>query len=177
MGAPTPLRGRDDRGAVVVEFALVLPVLMVLLLGMVSGATAWNQSQSLGQGARVAGRYASTLPLAAPAAMDAWLDGIADLAVASSEGNLGSGVTGRTVCVAYVDPAGSEPDETVSRTLDAAGTRTSGVVPCFDDGQSDSELRVQVELERGSYLDVGFYRQTLNLRRTVVFRYEADGGV
>jgi len=86
--ASTPIRPADDRGAVVVEFALVLPVLMVLLLGMVSGATAWNQSQSLGQGARVAGRYASTLPLVAPEDMDDWLDDIADRAISSSEGNL-----------------------------------------------------------------------------------------
>lgn len=177
MRASTPIRPADDRGAVVVEFALVLPVLMVLLLGMVSGATAWNQSQSLGQGARVAGRYASTLPLVAPEDMDDWLDDIADRAISSSEGNLANGTSGRTVCVAYVDPAGTAPDNTVSRTLDSAGVRTSGVAPCFSDGQSDTDVRVQVELERASYLDVGFWRQNIDLRRTVVFRYEADGGI
>lgn len=173
-------RGRDDRGAVLVEFALVLPILMMLLLGTVSGATAWNQSQALGQGTRVAGRYAATLPLPSPAdtaAMDTWLDGVIDRALAASEGRMAEGVSGRSVCAAYVDPAGTAPDETFSRTIDAAGTRTSGTSTCFSDGQSDSERRVQVVEERDSFLDIGLWRQALRLKRTVVYRFEADGGI
>lgn len=180
MGHPALARRGSDRGAVLVEFALVLPVLMMLLLGMVSGATAWNQSQALGQGARVAGRYASTLPLPSPAdapAMDGWLDGAVDRAISASEGVMTTGTAGRTVCVAYVDPAGSAPDKTFSRTIDPAGTRTSGVAPCFGDGQGDTERRVQVILKRDGFLDIGFYRQALNLRRSVVYRFEADGGI
>ena len=180
MRHPLPKRGRGDAGAVVVEFALVLPVLMTLLLGMISGAVAWNQSQALGQGARVAIRYAATLPLPAsadPVAMDAWLDGIIDRAIAAAEGEMAAGVEGRAVCVAYVDPAGAAPDETTSRRMDAAGTRTSSAVPCFTDGQGDTERRVQAVLERDGVLDIGFHRQVLHLRRSVVYRYEADGGL
>lgn len=178
MGVPASRPCGGDRGVAVVEFALVLPVLMMLLLGTVSAAAAWNQSQGLGQGARVAARYASTLPLPAAAAdMNSWLDGIADRAVAAGEGTMTAGVAGRAVCVAYVDPAGSAPDKTVNRRIDAAGTRASGVVPCFVDGQGDSERRVQVVLERDGFLDIGFYRQTLQMRRNVVYRYEADGGI
>jgi hypothetical protein len=170
--------GTGDRGAAVVEFALVLPILMVLLLGMVSGAAAWNQHQALGQGARVAARYASTLPLPAdPVDNDDWLDDVADRALAASEGQMGAGVAERAVCVAYVDPAGAAPDETFSRREDAAGLRTSATTWCFDDGQGDTGRRVQVVLERAGHLDVGFYRQDLTLRRNVVFRYEADGGI
>ena len=180
MRQPLPKRGRDDAGTAVVEFALVLPVLMTLLLGMISGAVAWNENQALGQGARVAVRYAATLPLPAPAdaaAMDAWLDGIIDRAIAAAEGEMAAGVDGRAVCVAYVDPAGAAPDKTASRRLDAAGTRTSSTAPCFTDGQGDAERRVQAVLERDGVLDIGFHRQTLHLRRTVVYRYEADGGL
>jgi len=170
--------GRGDDGVAVVEFALVLPVLMVLLLGMVSGATAWNQSQGLGQGSRVAARFASTLPLPeADEDIDDWLDDTADRAVAASEGTMDAGVDGRAVCVALVDPAGGAADQTHSRRLDAAGVRTTGTDACFDDGQGEVLTRVQVVLERTGILDIGFHRQHLELRRQVVYRYEADRGI
>jgi hypothetical protein len=178
LRGPTPPDIGGDRGAAVVEMAMVLPVLMMLLLGMISGAGAWNQNQALGQGGRVAARYASTMPLPADDAdMDDWLDGVVDRAVAASEGKMLAGVDGRAVCVAYVDPAGAAADQTASRTLDSAGTRTSGTDPCFADGQGDDERRVQVVLERHGVLNVGFHQQTLELRRRVVYRYEADGGL
>lgn len=180
MSAPAPVGCRGDRGVVLVEFALVLPVLMMLLLGMVSGASAWNQSQGLGQGGRVAARYSSTLPLPAVVnaiTMSTWLDGVVDRAIAAGEGTMADGVDGRAVCVAYVDPAGTAADNTYSRRINAAGTRTSGVDVCFSDGQGDGERRVQVVMERDGFLDVGFYRQTLQLRRNVVYRYEADGDI
>ena len=176
----TGRRGRGDRGVAVVEFALVLPVLMVLVLGMFSGGIAWNQNQAIGQGARVAARFASTLPLPEPvtdADMDLWLEDIADRALAAAEDQMGAGVAGRSVCVAYVEP-GPDPlvttdDSTRSWTLGAA----SGVdAPCFADDQGD-EARVQVVMERDSVLNIGFYQQTLHLRRETVYRYELQGGL
>lgn len=181
------LRGRSphpdgERGAVLVEFALILPVLTMLLLGIISGAVAWNDNLALSQGARVAGRQAVTLPLPASLTtetMAVWLDEVADRAVASSEGKMNDGVDGRAVCVAYVYPAGASPDQTFSRQLSGtgAGTRTSGSTPCFDDGQGDVERRVQIVLERDGVLDIGFKRISLSLRRQVVYRYEAHVGL
>jgi Flp pilus assembly protein TadG len=171
-------RGRGDRGAVVVEFALVLPVLMMLLLGVVSGATAWNQSQSLGQGSRVAGRYAATLPVPAAAEdQEEWLDDVMDRAVAAAAGTVDDGVVGRAVCVAFVDPQGTSPDATFSRRMNAAGVRTTGTTECFDDGQGDDTTRVQVVLERDGLLDFGLHRRSLELERSVVYAFEADGGL
>lgn len=170
-------QGRGDRGVAVVEFALVLPVLMMLLLGMISGGTAWNQSQSLGSGVRVAGRYAATLPIPATSLeMDAWLDSIAARAVSASEGEFGVDVAGRFTCVAFVDPAGPLPDETGSRQTTGTAAPVSGTTPCFEDGQGETSRRVQVVLQRTGVLDIGFYRQPLELRREVVYRYEADSG-
>jgi hypothetical protein len=163
---------------VVVEFALVLPVLMILLLGIFSGAMAWNQSQGLGQGSRVAARYASTLPLPVDMNdMDDWLDGIADRAVASSEGAMDVGVEGRAVCVAYVHLPGVAGDETAGRQLVGSGAPSSITTPCFADGQPATERRVQVVLERQGSINTGFYRQTIDIRRKVVYRYEAHLGL
>lgn len=173
-----PRRGEGDRGAAVVEFALVLPVMMMLLIGTVSGATAWNQSQSLGQGGRVAARYAATLPLPADAEdQEEWLDGVMDRAIAAAAGTVDAGVVGRAVCVALVDPQGAAPDATFSRRMNAAGVRTTGTTECFDDGQGDDTMRVQVVLGRDGVLDFGLHRKPLDLERQVVFRYEADGGL
>lgn len=178
--------GRGDDGAAVVEFALILPLLVVLMLGMFTGAMAWNQSQALGQGARVAGRYGATLPLATPIAPETaqaqanarWLDELIDRAVTASGGDLGSGVPGRIVCVAYVDPAGASADQTIRRRLLADGTRTAvDATPCFTDDQDDTDKRVQVSVERDGYIDTGLYRFPLTMRRTAVYRYEADGGL
>jgi Flp pilus assembly protein TadG len=176
------MRLRRDDGAALVEFALVLPVLTMLLLGMVSGAVAWNENLALSQGARVAARQAVTLPLPASqtaSTMAVWLDAVADTAVASAEGTVDGSISSRAVCVAFVYPAGSAPDQTYSRMLSGpgSGTRTSGTSPCFDDGQGDAERRLQIVLSRDGVLDIGIQRMTLTLRRQVVYRYEAHGGL
>lgn len=163
-----------------VEFALVLPVLAMLLLGMISGAVAWNENLALSQGARAAARHGVTLPLPSPqttGTMADWLDGVADRAISQSDGKMDTGVAGRVVCVAYVYPAGASPDETFSRTVGANGARTSGTEPCFSDGQGDDDRRVQVVLTRDGVLNVGIWRQVLTLRRQVVYRFEAHGGL
>jgi hypothetical protein len=173
-------RATGDDGAALVEFALVFPVLAMLILGMVSGAVAWNTNLALSQGARVAARQAVTVPLPATLTADTmapWLDGVADRALAASEGAMDAGVSGRAVCVAFVYPAGTATDQTFSRSLGPTGTRTSGTAPCFADGQGDDARRVQVVLEREGVLDIGIRRQVLDLRRQVVYRYEAYGGI
>lgn len=168
----------------VVEFALVMPILLVLMLGMFTGAMAWNQSQALGQGARIAARSGSTMPRPIPTEAQTqlqvdqvWLDGLIDRAVAASEGEIASTVSGRSICIAYVDPAGTSPDRTVSRTLTGVSTRTSGTAPCFVDGQGDTAQRMQIVMQRDGQIDTGFYRIPMAIRRTAVYRYEADNGL
>jgi Flp pilus assembly protein TadG len=38
----TSSRSRTERGAALVEFAIILPVFMIIVLGMFSGAVAYN---------------------------------------------------------------------------------------------------------------------------------------
>jgi hypothetical protein len=151
---------------------------MVLMLGMVSSASAWNQSQSMTHGGQVAARFGSTAPWpTTTSAQDAWLNAVIDQAIASSSGAMASGVAGRAICVAYVDPAGANPDKTVSRRMNTAGTRTSATSECYSDSLPTTSKRVQVVMERQSTLEIGFNQRTLNLRRTIVYKYEADGGL
>lgn len=52
-------RGRDERGAVLVEFAFVLPLLLLLLLGIIDFGNTYNDFISIRQGVREAARQAS----------------------------------------------------------------------------------------------------------------------
>lgn len=56
-------RLRGDEGANAVEFALLLPVLLVLLFGTMYGSALYNSQQTLNQAAREGARFAATLPI------------------------------------------------------------------------------------------------------------------
>jgi hypothetical protein len=53
------LPARSDRGAILAEFALVMPVLLVILFGIIEFGLAFSRSQSIASAAREAGRLAS----------------------------------------------------------------------------------------------------------------------
>ena len=52
---------RDESGANAVEFALVLPILLILLFGTITGGVLYNQQHTLTQAAREGARFAATL--------------------------------------------------------------------------------------------------------------------
>lgn len=52
-------RSKSERGAVAVEFAIVLPVFLLLVLGIVEFGRAFNIQVSLSEAAREAARYAA----------------------------------------------------------------------------------------------------------------------
>jgi Flp pilus assembly protein TadG len=166
-----------DRGAVVVEFALVMPILAMLLFGMLSAGMAWNHNLALAQGARVGGRYAATLPTTNYSTMDDYLDAVATRVVAASEGSLATSVTGRMVCVAYVHPSGTTTlDQTRSRTETTSGV-TRANTSCFSDGQASSDQRVQIVAERQVTFETGLWSQVITLHQQLAFRYEVTNGL
>jgi Flp pilus assembly protein TadG len=54
-----PAGWRDERGAAAVEFALVLPVIILLLFGIIEFGRAWNVKQVLTDAAREGARVAA----------------------------------------------------------------------------------------------------------------------
>ena len=66
----------EERGAALVEMALVLPLLLMLLIGIFTTSRAWQVHNVLDHAAREAARYGATL--------DPW-DGAAAQAVAEAE--------------------------------------------------------------------------------------------
>ncbi|WP_159085802.1 TadE family protein [Aeromicrobium chenweiae] len=69
MTSPSTRRADDrDRGAAMVEFALILPVLVALIFGIISYGYMLSYRQGLSQGASEAARAAAIVPSGMPAA-------------------------------------------------------------------------------------------------------------
>ncbi len=170
-------RAHGDRGAALVEFAFVMPVLAMFLFGILSAGMAWNQNLSLAHGARVAARYAATLPTRNYSSMDDYLDAVSSRLLANVEGNLDSGVTGRVACVAYVHPNGSTTlDQTRRRSETSSGVTRDGST-CFTDDQGADDTRVQIMVERSATFETGLWSKTVTLHQQVVYRYEVTNGL
>ena len=171
-------RARGEQGAVLVEFALVFPILVMLLFGLLSGGMAWNQNLALSQGVRVGARYGATLPTTNYTSLDDYLDVLATRVVNNSDSNLATTVSGRMVCVAYVHPNGTDTlDKTRSRTETGTGTVSRNSSPCFTDSQSSSDTRVQAVAERTATIETGFWSMSVTLHQQIVFRYEVTSAL
>ena len=159
---------RDERGAALVEFALIAPVFFMLVLAMFTGGVSYDRKLSVTSATREAARFAATLPRTGLTSAE-WLDEVASVAVASAEGNLDGAVSGRELCIAYIPTTGS-----VERRQQVGGstpTYTTGA-PCVTDGRPAGEARVQVVAQRTSELEAIFFSQSLRLRGQAVARYE-----
>ena len=102
----TSLGTDRERGAALLEFAVVLPIMLSLLLGIVTSGTALNRSNSINNAARESARFGATLPADN---LTWWLNKVAEVAIDSATGDLEDGSPGRYVCVAYVYPNGTVP--------------------------------------------------------------------
>ena len=163
----------SDRGAALIEMALVLPLLLMLLFGIVSTGVAYNHQLSLTHAAREAGRWGATLPVTNYASMDAWLAAVEERSVQSATGSLAPGTPGLYVCIAYVYPNGVSTTDQTSRIVN--GTVTTGAT-CFADGRPDDERRVQVHVMRDVDFNALVFQRALTLDSEGVNRFEAALG-
>lgn len=164
----------DERGVALVEFALILPVLTMLIFALITGGIAYDRNLGISYSAQQTARFASTLPLSSYASTDDWLDAVHQRVVDTSEGHLVQDAPGRNICVAYVDPDGGA---TRSRTVTVSdGSVARNATTCFADGLPSSEVRVQVSLSRADEIDlVLFGGVDLTLSKDVITRFEAAG--
>lgn len=161
-------RDRSDSGASLVEFALVLPLFMMVLLGMFTGGLAYSRKLAVTQATREGARYGATLPLTAEPTVDQWLSRVASVAVSSSDGELSATAPGMQLCVAYVPGSGTP------RSVQIVGSATSySDATCFIDGRG-SEARVQVVGARSSKLEALVWSEDLAITSHAVSRFEAS---
>jgi hypothetical protein len=156
----------DESGANAVEFALVLPILVMLLFGTMYGASMYNSQQTITQSAREGARFGAILPLSefgdvAGPPEDAWFDEVAARAgrVLADDRPLTPGEP--SVCVRFYDEAGDEE----SNGADAC--------PPAQPAGGTQGPRVEVTVTRPSRLDFGMGSVgPITLRGSAVARYE-----
>lgn len=140
MGAGQPLsrtarhskRQRSERGASLVEFALVAPLLILLVLGIIEFSWAFAQNLNVRHGAREGARLAAVdfIPLVAETCDRMRL------------------VTGATVTIAGTEingAAGIGQGDEVTVTVDAPIGELTGLFTTFLPTNLDSTVRMRVE--------------------------------
>ena len=159
-------RPRDDRGAALVEAALVLPMLLMLTFGIWTTARAWNVHNVLDHAAREAARYAATTP-----------DSLAVLDPIARGELLAAGIPWNDVsgCSSIIESG----NPTESATFGAGITVPDGTAAvCIALGQSPGEDpttddRAQIRLTMQNYrLDFILFSFEVNLAAQAVSRLE-----
>lgn len=137
---PVAHRRNDERGVALVEFAIILPLLLMLVFGMLTGGLVMNRRQEVTQASREGARYGATVSFdqctpASECGGRTWAQQVQSVAVSRSDG----AVTASDVCVALVEGPGSAP-----LALSSAHTTKGGTAPCYIDQSADVGRRVQV---------------------------------
>lgn len=97
------MRCRDDRGAVAVEFVLVLPLLLVLLFGLTTAGLAYSDHLSATNAVREAARYGAAADISSGSS---WASSVRDR-VKQVYFNEGVTVTDDQICVQLVQASGT----------------------------------------------------------------------
>ena len=114
-------RRRDERGLAAVEFALVAPFVLLLLIGMVSTAFAYSDNLSITNAVREGARYGAAVDYSS----GTWATSVRDR-VKETYQNDGGTLTDSEICVKVVNNSGS----TVSGTAwSGSGCGTSPAAP------------------------------------------------
>jgi Flp pilus assembly protein TadG len=143
-------RTRDDRGAALVEFALIFPLLAMFLFGIFSGGIVLNRRMAISQAAREGARYGATVPFdqCTPTSLcgnKTWAELVRSHTVARSQGVAKTA----EVCVALVEGSGTSPV-----AISATHATTSPAAACFADNSSDPGRRVQVQIRRADTIEL-----------------------
>lgn len=145
---------RREDGASLVEFALLAPVLMSLLLGMFTGGLAYNRKISITSAVREGARFGATLDCnatcVAATPSTTWTTQVTQRVVDASGGELTAG----NVCVWLGT---------------ASGTTNCGL---GDPAGATGTMIVKVSATRGARIEYVFASQSLTLKASTANRYE-----
>ena len=136
-----PRRGSDQRGAAAVEFALVVPILIMLLIGLVTTAMAYSDHLSATNAVREAARYGA----AADVSSSSWATSVRDR-VKQVYFNSGVTVTDSQICVRLVTADGSTALETLGSGC--------GTAPSLPSGMATGSCAVLVWMQRPETIDL-----------------------
>jgi hypothetical protein len=166
----------------VVELALVIVILVMLVLGAVTGGLAYNRKITLTDAARVAARYGTThaMPTAPFSAncssggtpgsqMAQWFVDVACDAISNAQGELDPTTSGRMICVAYSQDG---TESMMEWGASNSGAIQSGSCPGATFTPSSTDDEVEVVVQRTADFDIVVWDQTLTLQSQAFGRYE-----
>jgi Flp pilus assembly protein TadG len=168
MGIKRASNDDQEKGAALVEFALLAMLLFMLIFGSISAGFSFSRSNALQTAAREGARFAATLP-GADTDVNTWLNSVITATQGAALGELADGVPGRTICAAFVTAGGTG----TSRELDADGN-TNVSTQCLSDGLTgDADVpRVQVSVERETQIQAVLFATDITVSGKAVARYE-----
>lgn len=157
-------RGQGDSGTALVEFALVLPLLVVFLLGTITGGITLNDELQLNHATRDAARYGATIPAEETFGTGTWATNVRTVVVE----RFGDGLTPADVCVSLVSGSPAVP-------LSANHTTDGGGNACYDDSTSGiSQTRVQVTAAKAAQIETGIWTADITLKANAITMHESN---
>jgi len=143
---------------VFLEFALVLPLLMSLVLGIYTGGLTYSHKISLVEAIREGARYGASLPVGSGVgAVTTWEAGVRNRVVSASGGDVAYG----DVCAKFVLPTGGSD----CGLGDPPGATNEPTVHL-----------VKVSATKPTKVEFFFFTRNIVLRGKLVARYERDTG-
>lgn len=139
---------RHDRGAAAVEFALVVPLLLMLLMGVVSASLAYNDKLSISNAAREAARLGAALDYSADPS--AWANSV-QTRVQQTYFNEASSLPTSRICVQLVSDTG-----TVLATPSSQGS-SCGDAPAVPTDMKSGSCVVKVWLQKPQSIYLAVY--------------------
>jgi len=153
---------------VLVEFALVLPLLVFLVIGIVGAGIVLDQRLSVTQAGREGARYGATIPIdqCTPSANCSGLTWAQLVQAVTAERSAGA-VTTANICVALVQGPGGAPV-----AIGSSFTTAGGTSPCYTDQSSDRGRRVQVKITLRTQIEMGVATIPVTLTTEALTRFE-----
>lgn len=154
----------SERGASLVEFALLAPLLFALLLGMITGGLALSAKNSMTNAVREGGRLGATLPEGSDWSTD-WATEVRERTLKLAGGDLDSS----EVCVQMVK-VGNTPSPVLGST--ACSAALSSLAPDTPSTAANGQCIVKVWASRQADLNALFFRRQVTLNAQAVGIYE-----
>jgi Flp pilus assembly protein TadG len=159
-----------ERGAALVEFALILPLVLMLAFGVITAGIAYNHKIDLTHAAREGARYGATLAQLQcsgspnPCGTKTWAQVVQAVVVQRAMGD----VTAADVCVALVT---GNPGAVLATGFSVNSPNGNGT--CYSDGNDDPGKRVQVAIRKtGDTIDGVLFKMPVTLTSQATAKFE-----
>ena len=149
-----------ERGAALVEFALILPLLVMIVFGSLTAGLAYQEKQDLLQIAREGARYGATLP----SGTTGWATTIQSLVQNRSSEGIATG----DICVALVTGSDGTLAGVAGHYVNTFNTNNT----CFPQTSSDTGERVQVAVRGDSEIQAIVYTWSVSLSGKATAKFE-----